>query len=224
MAYLVRVQISDQPGSLGSLAVALGSINADIESLDVIERGEGYAIDDLVINLGEGSLPDNIITAAEQLHGVIVHNIRPYSGSLDLLRELEIIDRIAFQPEMGWKTLVENLPNILRINWMSVCAKTTVSGSSPTRLQQIIASTGVPETLPEDISPWPDTTIISYAGNESWIPQVWQDLDTALLASPMPKHNCIILIGRTGGPSFRDNEIARLRYLMGILGTLLPQL
>ncbi|MGC1736116.1 MAG: amino acid-binding protein, partial [Mycobacterium sp.] len=44
-SYLLRVQLADRPGSLGSLAVALGSVGADILSLDVVERGSGYAID-----------------------------------------------------------------------------------------------------------------------------------------------------------------------------------
>ena len=50
-SYLLRVQLEDRPGSLGSLAVALGSVGADILSLDVVERGTGYAIDDLVVDL-----------------------------------------------------------------------------------------------------------------------------------------------------------------------------
>ena len=40
-SYLLRVQLEDRPGSLGSLAVALGSVGADILSLDVVERGDG---------------------------------------------------------------------------------------------------------------------------------------------------------------------------------------
>ncbi len=64
-SYLLRVQLEDRPGSLGSLAVALGSVGADILSLDVVERGAGYAIDDLVVELPPGAMPDMLITAAE---------------------------------------------------------------------------------------------------------------------------------------------------------------
>ena len=49
MSYLLRVQLPDRPGSLGSLAVALGSVGADILSLDVIERGDGYAVDGVTV-------------------------------------------------------------------------------------------------------------------------------------------------------------------------------
>ena len=44
MSYLLRVYLQDRPGSLGLLAVSLGSVGADILSLDVVERGEGYAV------------------------------------------------------------------------------------------------------------------------------------------------------------------------------------
>ena len=70
-SYLLRVQLEDRPGSLGSLAVALGSVGADILSLDVVERGSGYAIDDLVVDLPPGAMPDMLITAAENLNGVL---------------------------------------------------------------------------------------------------------------------------------------------------------
>ena len=94
-SYLLRVQLEDRPGSLGSVAVALGSVGADILSLDVVERGTGYAIDDLVVDLPPGAMPDMLITAAENLNGVRVDSIRPYTGLLEAHRELELIDHIA---------------------------------------------------------------------------------------------------------------------------------
>src|ERR1700709_512204 len=63
-SYLLRVQLEDRPGSLGSLAVALGSVGADILSLDVVERAAGYAIDALVVELPPGAMPRMLITAA----------------------------------------------------------------------------------------------------------------------------------------------------------------
>ncbi len=63
MSYLLRVQLPDRPGSLGALALALGSVGADILSLDVVERGAGFAVDDLVVEVPQGALPDTLITA-----------------------------------------------------------------------------------------------------------------------------------------------------------------
>ncbi len=94
-SYLLRVQLEDRPGSLGSLAVALGSVGADILSLDVVERAAGYAVDDLVVDLPAGAMPDMLITAAEKLNGVYVDSIRPHTGLLEAHRELELIDHVA---------------------------------------------------------------------------------------------------------------------------------
>ena len=92
-SYLLRIQLVDRPGSLGSLAVALGSVGADILSLDVVERSAGSAIDDLVIELPPGAMPDTLITAAESLPGVRVDSLRPHTGLLEAHRELELLDR-----------------------------------------------------------------------------------------------------------------------------------
>ena len=97
-SFLLRVQLEDRPGSLGSLAVALGTVGADILSLDVVERGDGYAVDDLVVDLPAGAMPDSLITAAESLNGVRVETIRPHTGLLEANRELELIDRVAPPP------------------------------------------------------------------------------------------------------------------------------
>ena len=94
-SYLLRVQLEDRPGSLGSLAVALGTVGADILSLDVVERGAGYAVDDLVVDLPAGAMPDMLVTAAHSLAGVHVDTIRPHTGLLEAHRELELIDHVA---------------------------------------------------------------------------------------------------------------------------------
>ncbi|ETZ97429.1 hypothetical protein I545_6820 [Mycobacterium kansasii 662] len=78
-SYLLRIELETvrQPGSL---AVALGSVGADILSLDVVERSAGYAIDDLVVEMPPGAMPDRLITAAESLNGVRVDSLRPTPG------------------------------------------------------------------------------------------------------------------------------------------------
>jgi len=72
MSFLIRVQLPDRPGALGAVATALGEVGVDILSLDVVERRSGIAIDDLVVELPAGRLPDVLITAAESVEGVEV--------------------------------------------------------------------------------------------------------------------------------------------------------
>jgi hypothetical protein len=216
-SYLLRVQLRDRPGSLGALAVALGSVGADILSLDVVERGSGYAIDDLVVDLPAGAMPDMLITAAEQLTGVHVDAIRPYSGLLDAHRELELIDHIAAAGAKLEKlqVLADQAPRVLRVGWCTV-ARLTESG-----LERVVGSRGAPETH-ADSAPWMplDRAVVLDAADD-WVPQVWRDMDTALAAAPLGDRLTAVVLGRPGGPEFRPSEVARLGYLSGIVATIL---
>ena len=216
-SYLLRVQLEDRPGSLGSLAVALGAVGADILSLDVVERGTGYAIDDLVVDLPTGSMPDTLITAAEGLNGVRVESIRPHTGLLEAHRELELIDHIAAAGNRPAKlqTLVDEAPRILRVGW---CTVVEFTDSRPHR---IAGSPGAPETQAPE-TPWlPIEHPTALDATEDWVPQLWRDMDTTLAAAPLGDPHTAVVLGRPGGPHFRPSEVARLGYLCGIVATLL---
>jgi ACT domain-containing protein len=91
MSFLLRIVLPDRPGMLGAVASELGKVGADIVSVDVVERTPGIAVDDLVVELAEGRLPDALISAAQTIKGVWVESIRRYAGSLATQRELELI-------------------------------------------------------------------------------------------------------------------------------------
>lgn len=215
--YLLRVELEDRPGSLGSLAVALGSVGADILSLDVVERGTGYAVDDLVVDLPAGAMPDMLITAAEQINGVYVDSIRPYTGLLEAHRELELIDHIAAADGKAKKlqVLADEAPRVLRVGW---CTVVRLSESGPDR---IVGSHGAPETQVAE-TPWlPLDDAEALDGEAEWVPQLWRDMNTTLAAAPLGDSRTAVVLGRPGGPLFRPSEVARLGYLAGIVATIL---
>ncbi len=220
-SYLLRVELEDRPGSLGSLALALGSVGADILSLDVVERGSGpesnWVIDDLVVDLPTGAMPDALITAAEALPGVRVETIRPHTGLLEAHRELELIDHVAAADGRAAKlrALVEEAPRILRVGW---CTVVEFTEGGPRR---IVGSPSAPETQ-APATPWlPMEHPTALDATEEWVPQLWRDMDTTLAAAPLGDSHTAVVLGRPGGPAFRPSEVARLGYLAGIVATLL---
>ncbi|MCK8670245.1 amino acid-binding protein [Rhodococcus sp. HM1] len=215
MSYLLRVQLPDRPGSLGALAVALGSVGADILSLDVVERGADFAIDDLVVDVEPGKLPDTLITAAEALDGVTVDSIRPYAGMLDTHRELELIDQVATARDGRLQILADGAPRVLRVGWATVIA---VGPKGPYR---VAGSPGAPETHALGL-PWMPLEKPQLLDHEAaWVPAVWRQMDTTLAAAPLGSPTRVLMLGRPGGPEFRPSEVARLGYLAGIIGTVL---
>jgi hypothetical protein len=215
-SYLLRIELVDRPGSLGSLAVALGSVGADILSLDVVDRSSGYATDDLVIELPPGAMPDTLITAAESLSGVRVDSVRPHTGLLEAHRELELLDHIAAVNGKASRlqVLANEAPKVLRVSWC------TVLRSADGELQRLAGSPGAPETK-ADSAPWlPLERAVTLDGSAEWVPEAWRDMDVTMVAAPLGDPDTAVVLGRPG-PEFRPSEVARLGYLAGIVATML---
>ncbi|MBO0839706.1 MAG: amino acid-binding protein [Sciscionella sp.] len=211
MSFLIRVQLPDEPGVLGAVASALGAVGADILSVDVVERIGGLAVDDLVVELPSGRLPDVLITAAESIGGVEVDAVRPYAGVLDTHRELELVEQIAAQPKNGIAIFTEGVPKIVRAGWALVVSHDGVG------IDRLASSTAAPES-PTDNLPWlPLRRATVLDGEDDWVPPTWRELGTELAATPLGKPERALLVGRPGGPAFRAAELARLAHLAGIV-------
>jgi hypothetical protein len=121
VSYLLRLVVPDKPGALGAVATALGDAGIDIISLDVLERGNGVAVDDVVVHLPRGRLPDALITAAQAVPGVVVESLRPFAGPLDTHRELDLLEELARAPEgTSVALLAEELPRVFHSGWSVV--------------------------------------------------------------------------------------------------------
>jgi hypothetical protein len=104
---------------------------------------------------------------------------------------------------------------VLRVDWC------TVLRGSPEGLHLVVGSPGAPETQP-DSAPWlPIEHAEALEANADWVPQVWRDMDTTLVAAPLGEAHTAVMLGRPGGPAFRPSEVARLGYLAGIVATML---
>ena len=207
MAYLLRVVLPDRPGMLGAVATALGEVGADILSLDVVERGDGFAVDDLLVELPAGALVDRLITGAQSVPDVVVESFRPYAGAADLHRDLELVDALAAAPDDAVRVLVDGAAGVFRAGWVLLVEDGTV----------VAGSRGAPSVTRLE---WPRLTVgrrIEPA--EPWVPEEWRLLGVELAAAPVGP--AAVLLGRPGGPLFRASEVLRLAHLAGITATVL---
>lgn len=225
MTYLLRLVVPDRPGALGAVATALGEAGADIVSLDVLERGDGLAVDDVVVELPRDRLPDSLITAAHAVPGVEVESIRPFAGSLNTQRELELLDELARAPEgTAVKLLAVELPRTFHSGWAAL-----LTGSTADRCTVLAASDAAPtfDGLP---LPWmPLTAPRLLPSEDDWLPERWRVMAIEMMAVPFgappmngegaPQEGAAIVLGRSGGPAFRPSELIRLAHLAGIAAT-----
>jgi hypothetical protein len=214
VSYLLRLVVPDRPGILGAVATALGAAGIDIVSLDVLERAGGVAVDDVVVVLPEGRLPDSLITAAQGVEGVQVESLRPFAGSLDMHRELDLLDALARAAEgTAEKLLAAELPRVFHSGWAVVLA-----GSSPGPCEVVAASDAAPafEGLP---LPWmPLSAPRLLPSEDPWLPERWREMAIEMMAAPFGAEQAVV-VGRSGGPAFRRSELLRLAHLTGIAGT-----
>lgn len=214
MSYLLRVLLPDRPGMLGAVATALGRADADILSVDVVERSAGVAVDDLIVELPPGKLADSLVSAAVSVPGVSVESIqRYYAGSGEAHRELELLEALATSPERSAELLVSGAPRIFRAGW-AVAVRYDERGPLVEA-----ASPAAPDLTEVDL-PWlPLARAQVLDPTARWVPPDWGALGTELAAAPLGDPDRAVLIGRPGGPAWRPAELLRLGHLAGIAVT-----
>ncbi len=80
--YILRVWMPDRPGALGALASRIGAVGGDVTGIDILERGAGRAIDELVVELPDDALVELLVAEVHQVDGVDIESIRPAAEAL----------------------------------------------------------------------------------------------------------------------------------------------
>lgn len=204
-SYLLRVRLPDRPGVLGQVATALGATGADIDSIVVVDRTSGYAVDDLVVALPAGSLADRLVSAATSVPGVVVEIVQRHHGRRRIHDDLSLLDAAAAD-EQPLVTLVEGIPALLQVSYALVA---TATASTQARLEA--ASSGSPvEGVRSDWIPVdrPALLPVDAVFNEPTV----AGPDVVLVAVPFGPASAL-LVGRIGGPDFLPAELQRLEHL-----------
>ncbi len=211
MSYLLRLVVPDRPGILGAVATALGLAGIDIVSVDVLERGGGVAVDDIVVELPEDRVVDGLITAVMTVPGVEVESLRPFSGQLDTHRELQLLESLARAGGGTAALLAAELPRVLHGGWAVVLSGT------PDDVTVLAASEAAPG-LGGLVLPWlPLRAPVLLPSEAEWVPPLWQGMAVEMMATPFD--GGAVVLGRSGGPAFRRSELLRLAHLTGIAAT-----
>ena len=117
MPFLLRVELPDVPGSLGRLASAIGEAGGDIDAIEIVEKRDGYAVDDVLLEMSPGTMPDSVVSACSVLDGVSVLWINRYAAGGNLFLDLEVVEALTEDPSSARDRLIEMLPIAFRVDW-----------------------------------------------------------------------------------------------------------
>jgi len=202
--YIVRVWVPDRPGVLGAVASRIDAVRGDLVGIDILERGSGRAIDELVVDLPSESLVDLLVSEVSQVDGVDVEDVRRVADALadPRLDALETAANLVAQSgiESLLKSLARSSVRDFQSDWASIVEPdlpdhVVAVGSAPPGpwLQAFLAgsrSSVAPRpggTAPDDVA--------------------WADMDAAGL---------VLILGRQGRP-FRVRERRQLTALARIV-------
>ena len=73
---IMRIWLPDRPGALGAVASRIGAVRGDLIGIEILERGGGRAIDELVISLPDQGLVELLVQEVSQVDGVDVEEVR----------------------------------------------------------------------------------------------------------------------------------------------------
>jgi hypothetical protein len=198
MPYLIRVELPDVPGSLGRVASAIGEAGGDIEAIEIVEKRDGFAVDDVLLEMAPGTMPDSVVSACSVLDGVSVLWINRYAAGGNLFLDLEVVEALTEDPSTARDRLVDLLPIAFRVDWAARVTPgpgggTVVHATDAAPSAYDVDAIAVPTRLP---------------GDEVYV------------ECAAPFGDDLVLMGRRGGPEFLDSELARLEHLVGLAITI----
>jgi hypothetical protein len=203
--FLMRVVLPDRPGSLGAVATAMGAVAADINAVEIVEKYEGYAIDDFMLELPAGAAPDSLITACTSVPGVEVVWLSHYPEAWGLQADVDVLNDMTEQPEHAEEILTREAPAVFRVTWAVLVDRAQRSVVAQTDLAPDLDAAGV--TALGDLADVRQDEL-----PDGWIPG-WGE--TIIAVAPF-RSDASIVLARRGGPEFLKSELARLRHLAAL--------
>src|SRR5207302_11175432 len=130
--FVVRLWLPDRPGALGAVASRIGAVRGDVVGIDILERGAGRVIDELVVDLPDADLVSMLVAEITQVDGVDVEDVRPSTehvldARLDALETAEVLVSATSVDEVC-ESLVAHAARALEAQW---CALAGLAAREP---------------------------------------------------------------------------------------------
>lgn len=201
------------------MASRIGAVRGDVVGIEILERGAGRAIDELVVQLPDASLVSLLVSEVAQVDGVDVEDVRPVALAHDArLDALETAAVLVASPTLGclMAELVSRARRDFEADWV---ATVELEGAS------VLASEGSPPD-----GPW----LVAFVGGSrssaalvagdggpddvAWAALSETGLAETRLAENSPSDaDMALVLGRKGRP-FRARERRQLAALARIAG------
>lgn len=204
----MRVWVPDRPGALGQVASRIGSVGGDVIGIDILERGAGRAIDELVVTLPSADLLNLLTDEIAQVDDAAVEEIRrisgepPDPGTAPLEAVLEIAEVAS---DRRGQALCAGVRDLFGADWVCV-----LDASSQTVVEQ--AGDGAPSAA------W----MLAFVEGSRHLPSEQQPTAAApdLAWADVEAAGRVLVLGRSGSP-LRSRERRQLVLLARIAGVLL---
>jgi hypothetical protein len=122
--YVLRVWLPDRPGALGAVASRIGAVKGDVVGIEILETGQGQAVDELVVQLPDATLVELLVEEVRQVDGVQVEEVRSIGpeGHDPRLATLETAGRLvaAASREALLTVARDQAPRSLQAAWVAV--------------------------------------------------------------------------------------------------------
>jgi hypothetical protein len=198
---LVRVWLPDRPGALGLVASRIGAVDGDIVGIDVLEQGDGVAVDEFAVQLRNGASVELLVREIEEVDGVSVEEVREVEHFPDpRIDALESAARLCAASSDA--ELVVTLTEQIRAEFLADWTALVVGGS-------VLASSG---------DGVPDACVLTALDSGTAASPLVAGGTTGpndLAVAALPDHDATLLVGRDGH-SFRRRERAQLVALARI--------
>jgi len=203
---VLRVWVPDRPGALGAVASRIGAVRGDLVGIDILERGGGRAIDELVIELPDEGLVQLLISEVSEVDGVDVEDVRRAKDALadPRLDALETAADLVAQSSVV--SLLQSLAKSSLRDFQSDWAAVVEPGAP----DHVVAVGDVPagQWLSAFLA-GSRASIAPRVGDSGPDDVAWAEMDAAGL---------VLVIGRHGRP-FRARERRQLTALARIVDT-----